>query len=513
MKKILALVLSVVMMLSFAACGGNDANVVETDLSKPVTLNWIMPGPGIQKDAEMVWAKFNEELKKIEGFENVTVNIEVIPMADYAQKIMLMQTSGEKMDLIQTYQLNYAQEYRNGTIMDMGPYLKKFAKETLEELPQWVIDMGKVDGAQAILPNYQKMVAAPYFMTIPADLAQYMDVDAVSKAALAEKDNKYLISDESLALMEDYLSKVKDAGKIGKGYVGAWSARGVESIVSSFRYFYLEPEIKVNHAHLDGQQVSLWRAKKYFFDKGYVRKDALSAKSADFNGVKDGNVAWTSQNWTGKIERFDGDKTHDIDVVQIPTNDHFFIPYKPAAGGFAVPVNSEYPDIAVKLANLMSTKKGIELYNLMVYGIEGVHYTVDKELADGDKMITPKDYPEEGNSSSAYGLAKWIVGNAKNAYITSNQPENFKEIIYEQMNEGELSVVSPLMGFAADTTSIDTKISQIAAVAKEYGDPIGSGAVDTEALLEEMFVKYEQAGIQDVIAELQRQVDEFVATK
>lgn len=513
MKKILALVLAVAMMLSLAACGGNDANVVETDLSKPITLNWIMPGPGIQKDAEMVWEKFNEELHKIEGFENVTVNVEVIPMADYAQKIMLMQTSGEKMDLIQTYQLKYTDEYRNGTIMDMTPYLKKFAKETLEELPQWVIDMGKVDGAQAILPNYQKMTSAPYYMTIPADLAQYIDVDAVSKAAIAEKDNKFLISDESLALMEDYLSKVKEAGKIGKGYVGAWPGRGTESIVDSFRYFYLEPEIKINHAHLDGQQVSLWRAKKYFFEKGYVRKDALSAKSADFNGVIDGNVVWTSQNWTGKIEPFAGDKTHDVDVLQIPTSDHFFVGYKPAAGGFAVPVNSECPDVAVMLANLMLTEKGIELYNLMVYGIEGVHYTVDKVLENGDKMITPKDYPEEGNSSSAYGLAKWIVGNAKNAYITSNQPENFKEIVYEHMNEGELTVVSPLMGFALDATSIETKLSQIKAVAKEYGDPIGSGAVDTEALLKEMFTKYEQAGIDGVIAEIQAQVDAFLETK
>ena len=109
MKKILALMLAVVMMLSFAACG-NDVETVETDLSKPVTINWIMPGPGIQTDSEMVWEKFNEELKKIEGFENVTVHIEVIPMADYAQKIMLMQTSGEKMDLLQTYMLDYAQE-------------------------------------------------------------------------------------------------------------------------------------------------------------------------------------------------------------------------------------------------------------------------------------------------------------------------------------------------------------------------------------------------------------------
>ena len=513
MKKILALVLSVVMMLSFAACGGNDANLVKTDLSKPITLKWIMPGPGIQADAEMVWKKFNEELKKIEGFENVTVDVEVIPMADYAQKIMLMQTSGEKMDLIQTYRLKYADEYRNGTIMDMTPYLKKYAKEALEELPQWVVDMGKVEGAQAILPNYQKMTAAPYYMTIPADLAQYMDIDAISKAAVKDKENGYVPSEESVALMENYLTKVAEAGKIGKGYTAAWQARGVEAVIDSFRYYYQAPEIKINHAHLDDQQIALWRIRKYFFDKGYVRKDALSTKSSDYNGIKDGNVVWTSQNWTGKLEAFDGDKAHDIPVLQIPTNDHFFVGYKPAAGGLAIPVNSECPDVAAMLINLMSSKKGIDLYNLMVYGIEGVHYTVDKELENGDKVITPKDYTEEGNSSSAYGLAKWIVGNAKNAYITSNQPENFKEVIYEHMNEGELTVVSPLMGFALDSTSIDTKLGQIKAIAKEYGDPIGSGAVDTEALLKEMTTKYKQSGIDEVIAEIQGQVDSFLATK
>lgn len=512
MKKFLALMLVAVMMLSFAACG-NDAETIETDLSKPITLNWIMPGPGIQTDSEMVWKKFNEELHKIEGFENVTVNVEVIPVADYAQKIMLMQTSGEKMDLIQTYQLKYVDEYRNGTIIDMAPYIEKYAKDALAENPEWVVEMGKVDGAQAIFPNYQKMTDAPYYMTIPADLAQYADVDAMIESFKKEKENNYCPSEESIALVEDYLSKVAAAGKIGKGYVGAWQARGTESIVDSFRYFYLEPEIKINHAHLDGQQVALWRAKKYFFDKGYVRKDALSAKSADFNGVIDGNVVWTSQNWTGKFEPYAGDKTHDVEVLQIPISDHFFVPYKPAAGGFAIPVNSECPDVAAMLINLMNSKKGLELYNLMVYGIEGVHYTVDKELADGDKLITPKDYPEEGNSSSSYGLWKWVVGNAKNAYLTSNQKEDFKQVVYEFMNEGESTVVSPLMGFAADTTSIDTKLSQIKAVAKEYGDPIGSGAADTEALLEEMFTKYEQAGIQDVIAEIQAQVDAFVASK
>ena len=512
MKKFFSIVLTLVMMFSLASCG-EKTDVVETDLSKPVTLNWIMPGPGEQKDSKMVWDKFNEELKKIEGFENVTVNIEVIPMADYAQKIMLMQSSGEKMDLIQTYMLDYVQEFRNGTIIDIAPYLKKYAKETLDELPEWVVNMGKVDGSQAILPNYQKMIAAPFYATIPAELAQYTDAEKLAESFMKDEENHFTPSDESVALVEEYLEKVTAAGKLGKGYFDMWKERGTESVISFFKFYYQDPEIKIFHSHLGEQQQAMWRITKDFFNKGYVRKDALSAKASDSFGVNNGNVSWPSQNWTGKFEVYDGDKTNDIPTLQIPTMNHFYIPYKPGAGGLAIPSNSEYPDVAAMLMNLMNSSKGIDLYNLMVYGIEGTHYTVDKELAGGDKMITPKDYPEEGNSSSAYGLQKWIVGNAKNAYVTSNQNEDFKKVIYEDMNEGENTITSPLMGFALDAATIETKLSIISAIDTEFRGPIESGAADTEKLIAEMTEKYNQAGIEEVITEIQNQVDAFLASK
>lgn len=51
------------------------------------------------------------------------------------------------------------------------------------------------------------------------------------------------------------------------------------------------------------------------------------------------------------------------------------------------------------------------------------------------------------------------------------------------MNEGDSTVASPLMGFAIDSSTIDTKLSQIKAVGKEYRDPNGSGAADTEKLI------------------------------
>ena len=69
------------------------------------------------------------------------------------------------------------------------------------------------------------------------------------------------------------------------------------------------------------------------------------------------------------------------------------------------------------------------------------------------------------------------------------------------------------MGFALDAVSIEVKLTQIKSVSSEYGNPIGSGAADTEKLLAEMEEKYKLAGSDEIIAEIQAQVDAFVKTK
>jgi putative aldouronate transport system substrate-binding protein len=417
------------------------------------------------------------------------------------------------MDIIQTYQLKYADEYRNGTIIDMTPYLEKYAKETLKEVPQWVIDMGKVDGGQAILPNYQKMVQSYNYINIPKELAEYADIEAMQHAFMVtDKENGYVLSDESKKLIIDYATKVKAAGKLGKGYVTPFPSRGIEPIINTFYYYYDDPEFKVFNNHLDAQCQGNWRFKKEMFELGFVRKDALSAKQSDANGVPNGNIMFGAQNIPGVFEAYEENNTFDVPVIQIPALGNHFIPYKPAAGGTAIPVNSQYPDVAAKFINLMNSSKGIELYNIMVYGIEGDHYKLHKEYDNGDKLIEP-EYADEGNSSSRYGLWKWIIGNAKNAYLTVGQGEDYKEIIYTNLNEGERTITSPLMGFALDSSSIDIKLTQIKSIASEYGNPIGSGVVDTEKLLAEMAEKYKVAGSDEVCAEIQAQVDAFVATK
>lgn len=506
MKKLLTITMVVILVLSMVSCSGNDISLVETDLDKPITFKWVMPGPGSQTDSQMVWTKFNEELHKIEGFENVTVEIEVIPNADYSQKMMLMQTSGENMDLVQTFGLDYAKNFREGAFLDMAPYLEKYAKQALKELPEWVVNMGKIEGAQAILPNYQKMTAAPWAITMPKELIDKYEIDIESMREAIQSEKTW--GDKSRESLEGYLKKIYEGGDIWKGYAGV-NLKGYDNIVGSFGYNYYNKDVKVESYHFNDWSEDNFRWFKKLYNNGYVRKDVLSAKASDFSGIQGGNVLYGSQVWSGTQDIYIDTTSEDIDLVKVPIESKFFIPYKPSAGGFAIPVNSRYPDVAAKLINLMCASEGKELYNLLVYGIEGVHYEVVKEI-EGDKVIKPFDYVEEGNSSARYGLNKWIVGNAKNAYLTTNVPENFKEIIYVQMNEGENTLLSPLMGFALVSDTIDTKLSQYGAVTSEYASVLNSGAVDTEKLIAEFTAKAEAAGRDEIIAEIQKQVDEFL---
>lgn len=508
MKKILSLILAVILIVSLVSCTEKQTGVV-TDLSKPITLHWIMPGPGIQPDSAKVFEKFNEELHKIDGFENVNVEIEVIPVADYSQKFFLMATSGEPMDIVQTYTLDYATEFRNGTLLALDDYMQ-YMKDTKENVPEWVIEMGKVDGKQAIIPNYQKMVSAPYAIQIPKELAQYADVEGIQKAFF---EGTYM-TPEMYAPMEEYLQKVLDAGKIGKG-VNFQRIGGSESVIRLFSVYYDDPEHKVQFVNFSEPAKYMYDYAQRWYEKGFVRKDILSANAQDSNGVINGNVLWTAQDWTGTAINTNT-TSFDIETISIPMQNKFYVPFKPAAGGMSIAANSKYPDVAMKIINLMNSKKGIELYNLLVYGIEGEHYEVVKEYDNGDKMVKPLDYVNEGTSASKYGLWKWIVGNAKNAYLTTDLDDNYKEFIYGYMNEGKDTIPSELMGFAVVMDSIETKYQQVIATNSEYASSLEKGVFrgeEFDAKYKEYVDKMTAAGYQDIEQELQRQVDEFLKTK
>ena len=504
-KRNICLALAVLLTVSLlASCGSKVSN----SPGKPVTLTWVMSGSE-QSDAKMVWEKFNEELNKKEGFENYKIDFKLIPFSDFGQKFMLMQTSGEKMDIVSTYNAGLGERARDGTYLDLTDMMEEFAPDILKEIPEWALDLCKVDGRQFAITNYQQMSEAKYGTALQADEAdKYFDFDALKKAQASSPKLNQAIYD----VYEDYLDKLKANGELHLGmYPGTtWMMmKGYDYVVNYLWVFEREgDDVKVEHImETDTYQLMMKNADK-FFKKGFIRKDVLSADLGKEKGLPNGYDIWQEMCFKGAEDSHSLQYGMDVRLVE-PEKD-FYISNKASAGGNAILAATEFPEEALKFLNLMNTEQGKDLYRLLVYGIEGKHYNM---VEGSDIRIEPIGYVgNPGAADAPYGLNKWIVGNCALAFEAPTEPEGWLDYVFNDWNVN--AKPSKIAGFVLDTESVDVEFSQIRAVTSEYRDVLVSGALeDYQATYKEAMKKLEIAGLSKVKAEIQKQVDEFLAKK
>ena len=171
-KIVAAALTGVTAVTALAGCGKGNVQTNEN-----VTLKYVMIGPGQQEDSNKVWAKFNEELHK--KLPNITVEFEVIPIAEYKQKFMLMLASREKVDIANTYGLSFDEEVGNGTFADLTELIDGYGQDMKKLLPDYLFDYTTYDGKIYGIPTYQ-MLSVPSSMKTQKELAdKYLDVEGL----------------------------------------------------------------------------------------------------------------------------------------------------------------------------------------------------------------------------------------------------------------------------------------------------------------------------------------------
>ena len=177
--------------------------------------------------------------------------------------------------------------------------------------------------------------------------------------------------------------------------------------------------------------------------------------------------------------------------------------------GEALPFTSKNPERAVMLLNLFFKPEGKEIYRTWVYGLEGKHWvrTTDNDTIDL-KTGTGEPQPDWD-----YGIPAWVLGTCQDIFNTAAGTSK----IYDSYKEGEKTAyVQPLLSFAFDNSSVTTEQAQIKAVVDEYKDVLLKGAQGTagwQATFDEFSGKLKAAGIDGYLAEVQKQVDAFVAER
>ncbi|MEF2246212.1 ABC transporter substrate-binding protein [Paenibacillus sp. IITD108] len=480
----------------------------KTDTDEKVTLRWVFPGPGKQKDSEEVWAAFNEKLK--EYLPNTTVSFEVYPVAEYADNWRLLAASGEAIDLAwMGYVQDVAAEINKGSYMALDNLLDSESPIT-KQLPDWLMNLAKFDGKQYGIPNFQNVADVRMGIRIPKE---FVDKGYIDPAEAEQIFTQYGVnSKEAYNVIEQYLAnlKEKDELRLGAstfsfnwapgdrhGSLGApFTLRGDFKDAGSLRVvnIYDTPEMKL-----------MYDTAADWFKKGYIRKDILSVQNPRTDeGKPDGYVYWI-HNVSADQANFDSERYgFPIEVIPMEQEDYITRPIYNTMTG--ITRTSKHPERAMQLLELMHTKEGKELYNLLVWGLEGKHY---KKVSD-DRIETI-GYAGQGTADANYGLWKWVMGNTANSYETQADPAGFNEM-WQKLNEE--AIKSPVLEFKPNSEPVKTEIAQVQAVVKEYSASLQSGALpDHEKQYADFVEKMKKAGSDKVVQEYQRQLEQFISTQ
>ena len=143
-------------------------------------------------------------------------------------------------------------------------------------------------------------------------------------------------------------------------------------------------------------------------------------------------------------------------------------------------------------------------FDLTWYGIEGKHWEAD---GDNGYISLEEKLPSEERYEPG---CVWGWKNESMLRRSDDEIPEKQEILNRWISED--TVESDVYGFVFDDTNVKTEIATVSSVASQYGGPLYNGMIESskiDASIAEYREKLEQAGIDKIYSEVQRQYEEY----
>jgi putative aldouronate transport system substrate-binding protein len=482
-KKSIISVLVVSMILSTMLIGCGSKETSNTKQEKPVNLTWYTIGTP-QKDLDVVEGKLNEYLlEKI----NAKVDIKMLDWSEYNSKMKVKVSSGEKFDLMFTcsWSNNYVANVAKGALLPIDDLLEEYGKDIKDNIHPLFLEGAKVNGKTYAIPT-NKELGQQAVWVVNKDLADKYNID-ITKLTTIESLEPYL---EIIKKNEpDVVPLALD--KLNGPYIPNFDGLAVRTGI-----MFDEPTKVVSLLETD-EAMKLFKTLHSYYNKGYIHQDAYINPVTDY--IKSGKYFISKEHYQPYAEMiWENDKYKNSKIAIAPIHDPFANTGSTRGAMQGISITSTHPEKTMEFLNLLYTDKYI--INLINYGIEGVHY---EKL--NDFHIKKTELGQE-----AYTFPAFSVGNLQNTYSFEGTPtdkwEKFKEF-------NDASEKAPSFGFTPDLSEVKTTLAQIKNVLSETMTPLLVGIVDPEEYLPKANDKLNKAGIKDLIAEIQKQYDEYSASK
>jgi putative aldouronate transport system substrate-binding protein len=229
---------------------------------------------------------------------------------------------------------------------------------------------------------------------------------------------------------------------------------------------------------------------------GYVYKDAAINQEMGEELIKSAKgITWITASEIGVEANKTAQTGFPITVVK--TQEGVITTSVVTKWGWGVPSFSKEGAAAVKFLNMLYTDERIG--NLLTWGIEGRDYVVKPNGTVG--------YPEGVTASTVpYHQVEFLYGNQFLLKVWEGNPLDLRQ---QALKENQGAPVSALLGFVFNPTAVQNEISTITNLLTQYRPALECGSVDPGTELPKFLKILDDAGAEKIIAEAQRQLDEW----
>lgn len=516
LKRILGILCAILLLASAAAGCATKAPGTEPtkagtateapkpaiDTSKFVTIDFqVMGDAPTNGQIDAVTIKLNEILKaKI----NAEMKFRWTGWTDWQTQYNLLVATGEGLDLVSSASdwLDLWPNAQKGAWLALDDLLPVYAPATFAEIPATDWDQCKYNGKIVCFPEntYTQYVNHGFFYR--GDWAKEAGVEKVTSWEDLGKYFQYIKDNKPDVIPWDSANLAVATG----WFISHTNAAPVDAVPGELVWWkdYASAPYTVYSPYFDQTFEDYAVMMKQWADAGYWKADVLNNKDDTRQFLKDGKTGTDQhhvQTYLGlKFEMDKAQPTSDLKMFGFyePTKNLVKMPI--THGATSISARSKNPERAMMLYEIIRQDK--EFYLLLNYGIKDVNYFVNEK----GERTTPADF-----DATKFGFSSDFWGGRVDKFeLVDAERGAFRQEYMTQLD----SYAKPYLwgNFVFDQSAVTTEIAAINQVASSLRNAIGLGmAGDPKAAVEDFRNQLKAAGIDKVLAEVQKQADAWKA--
>ncbi|MDR3174634.1 MAG: ABC transporter substrate-binding protein [Treponema sp.] len=492
---ILRITAAVVLVLALGSCNKAPAGTASAGAASSETPYKIVM-PLLTTSSLPDLPKVQDELNRYLKDRNLEVEFLPLSYAAMTNQFNLMISGGEKLDLMPVLTYTFSSDVAQGKLISLNDLLKTRGAAAAAIVGAEYLKAGTISGKIYGIPSLRDM-AASYGIAMRKDIL-----------------DKYGFRAEDIKTYDDItrLYTVVSAGE-----PDLYMTFGQGNTLSVVNQLMVDWDglgdnfgVLMNHGQDEPLKVvNLFAAKEYenklrivrnWYQKGWVIPDAATNTEGATRLVGAGRLFSFFSNLKPGYDKQSSLAAGGVEMVTATIMPAFSTTTQVGIMCWTIPITCKNPERTMDFLNLLFTDPAV--VNFIDWGIEGTHYVKLNDYVIG--------YPPGVDAAgTGYNMnLSWFYGNSLIGYVwDGNPPDTNRQM--EAFNKS--AIVSKALGFQFDATPVRSAIAAVQNVANEYRLSLEFGMVDVDTVLPRFIKALEDAGINQIVAEKQRQLDLWLA--